>query len=75
MRALFFPVALCQEDLGHRSEWREFSVMLHQVQRAIEPPLDLAALCQHWPSVASSLAERPRKRSVQLSTPEFWEWT
>jgi hypothetical protein len=47
-------------------------MMLHQVQQAIEPPLDLAALCQHWPSVADSLAERPRKRALQLATPLFW---
>ncbi len=58
--------------MQRRSEWREFSMMLHQVQHAIEPPLDLATLCQHWPNVAPSLAERPRKRMLQLTPPRFW---
>jgi hypothetical protein len=58
--------------MQRRSEWREFSMMLHQVQQAIEPPLDLATLCQRWPNVAASLAERPRKRVLQLTRPLFW---
>ncbi len=47
-------------------------MMLHQVQQAIEPSLDLMALCQHWPDVAHSLAERPRKRQLQLASPLVW---
>ena len=60
-----------QVKTGPRSEWREFSILFHQMQRAIEPPLDLAALCQHWQGISASLAEAPRKRALQLSTRDF----
>ena len=50
-----------------QSHWREFSFVLHQAQRAIEPRLPLKKVIDHWNGIAYGLAERPRQRKLQLS--------
>jgi hypothetical protein len=52
----------------HRSEWREFSFALHQVQNVVEPELRLADVLRDWNQLAYALAERPREREIQDRT-------
>jgi hypothetical protein len=49
----------------HRSEWREFSFALHQVQNVVEPELPLAEILCNWNHLAYALAEKPRERKIQ----------
>ena len=46
--------------------WREFSFLLHQVQRAIEPQLSLKNTLSNWKEIARALDERRRNRSPQI---------
>jgi len=46
---------------------REFSFALHQIQHAIEPYLSLQQTLYSWNQMARALAEKPRKRLLQLA--------
>jgi len=48
------------------SAWREFSLVLNQIKRAIEPPLSLSEVLHDWNDLSKLLAERPRQRKIQL---------
>jgi len=41
--------------------------VLKQIKRAIEPSLPLAEVLSDWSDISKSLAERPRKRTIQLT--------
>jgi len=45
--------------------------MLHQLRRAIEPELTLDQALEDWGNISESLAERPRRRSLQLNQHHF----
>ena len=45
-----------------RSVWREYAFMLKQLQRAIEPQIDLLFAIENWNQIAIWLAESKRKR-------------
>ena len=46
---------------------REFSFALHQIQQAIEPHLSLQQALYSWNQIAQALAEKSRKRLLQLT--------
>jgi hypothetical protein len=46
--------------------------VLNQVTRAIEPPLSLAGMINHWCAISDALAEPPRRRQPQIS--EYFGW-
>jgi hypothetical protein len=46
---------------------REFSFSLHQIQQAIEPHLSLQQTLYSWNQIAQALAEKSRKRLLQLA--------
>ena len=48
-----------------RSRWREFALILHQMQRAVEPGLSLAGVIGDWPRLARGLSESSRRRKTQ----------
>ena len=45
-----------------RSVWREYEFMLKQLQRAIEPNIDLSFAIDNWNQITIWLAESKRKR-------------
>jgi len=50
-----------------QSTWREFKFVYNQIKRVIEPHLPLEDMITGWNDIAKLLAERPRKRNLQLS--------
>jgi len=55
---------------GPSTPSREFSFALRQIQQAIEPDLSLQQTLYSWNQIAQALAERLRKRLLQLA-----KWT
>ena len=55
-----------KESWRPKSQWREFSFILHQIQRAIEPTLSLKDTIQFWREISDDLSEPTRKRKYQL---------
>jgi len=53
------------KDMRQRSEWREFSFALHQIQNVIEPRLPLTQVLNGWNRLATALAENHRNRAAQ----------
>jgi hypothetical protein len=49
-----------------QSPWREFSVVLWQVEIAIVPPPPLRETLSAWHDISKSLSEPPRRRTAQL---------
>ena len=54
-----------------RSPWRESQFALHQLQRAIDPPLGLGEVMDNWNEIAKALAEGHRERALQLAAYQF----
>jgi hypothetical protein len=50
-----------------RCEWRETSLMLALLCRAVSPALSLLDAVKRWAEIALRLAEPPRKRVRQRS--------
>lgn len=53
---------------AHESLWRELSVAMLLVSRAIRPTIGIVSTLSHWESVALLLAESPRQRVNILTT-------
>lgn len=68
MQTLFPPGDM---NSSQRSNWREFSFALHQVQSAIEPSVSLKKVIDSWSTIRGSLKEANRKRTSQLSKYTF----
>jgi len=71
MPITFPPGATAWDTSKVKSEWREFSFALHQIQQAINPVISLKKVMANWGKISSSLAERSRKRKPQLSNYSF----
>ena len=67
MPNLFPPGDISWRNDRPQSAWREFNFAYNQVKQAILPKLPLDNVIKEWNEIAKSLAERPRKRQLQLS--------
>jgi hypothetical protein len=65
--AIFPPRATHSQRGEPYSPSREFSFALHQIQQAIEPHLSLQRTLYSWNQIAQALAEKSRKRPLQLA--------
>lgn len=71
MRMKFPPGVTAWEFSKIKSNWREFSFALHQIQQAINPVISLQKVIQQWGDISSALAEGSRKRRPQLTKYTF----
>ena len=66
-RARYFPLGLPHSRRGDYVVRREFSFVLHQIQRAIEPHLSFQQTLHSGNQIAQALAEKSRNRLLQLA--------
>jgi len=71
MRMKFPPGVTLWKSNKTKSNWREFSFMLHQIQQAINPVVSLEKVIQQWGEISVALAESSRRRKPQLAKYTF----
>jgi hypothetical protein len=68
---IHFPEYELADNSGQFSLWRETSFACHLLKQAVNPSLRIDECIANWKKIAAGLAERQRKRVIQMRRLNF----